>query len=160
MIRKNNHLFILCALVMLFVSCAPKPVFQQEVEVGASGWHKDSVGVFKFNIANIEQNYHALIQVQVNESYTYSNIWFFVDAMSPSGHVERDTIQGYFSTPEGNWLGEKVWFKDAYESNQAYKLNVRFPEKGIYTFRIAQGMRDTTLLGIDKVGLSLYKVEE
>ncbi len=160
MIRKNNHFLIFLVVLLVMAACSPKPVFKQQVKVGNYGWHKDSMAIFNVTIADIEQSYHALIHVQTNATYPYSNIWFFVDALSPSGKMERDTIQGYFSAPNGEWLGEKVWFEDAYVTNQAYKMNIKFPEKGMYTFRIVQGMRDTVLMGIDNVGLSLYKAEK
>ena len=158
-IIKSNWIFVLVIGFALFVSsCGPNEWYYSSVEVPENGWHKDTVAVFKSDISQLDKSCHVLLEVQNNDAYAYSNIWFFIDAISPSGHVQRDTLECILANEFGDWLGQSK-FSDTHKSLHPYKLNIRFPQEGLYTYYLVQGMRDTVITGIEKVGVKIIEVE-
>jgi len=151
------RLIFLSAILLVLCSCGPKEWYNYQVSIPESGWHKDTVAVFKSEISDIDQSCHLLLDVTHQKNYEYSNIWFFIDAISPSGHIERDTLECYLAKDDGTWYGKQSG--DKIECIQPYKLNIKFPEKGLYKYYIIHGMRDTVLTGVSSIGLQIIEVE-
>lgn len=157
----KNKMVILSAisLLMALFSCGPSVVFDSTVQVPQDGWHKDTVAVFKSEITSLNESCHLLLQVNNSKSYPYSNIWLFVDAVFPSGNVQRDTIECTLANDAGDWFGKSNMSGDQFKSIHPYKLNIKFPEEGLYKYYLIQGMRDTVLSGISEVGIKIIEVE-
>ncbi len=156
----NKLLIPFVVFVLFFTSCGPEVMYKQSVEVPQTGWHKDTVAIFKSEVTDLESTCHVLLQVSNNAKYSYSNLWFFVDAVSPSGHRQRDTLECLMADKRGDWYGESSIFdRDTYKSLHPYKMNIRFPEKGEYKYFVVQGMRDTILTGIHSVGIEVVKAK-
>ncbi|WP_430934030.1 gliding motility lipoprotein GldH [Saccharicrinis sp. 156] len=156
---KNRVFVIVCVFVLavVLVACGPIVVYKGAVEVPQNGWHKDTVAVFRSEVANLEETCHLLLEVENTDTYSYNNIWFFVDAVSPGGYVQRDTLDCRLANDTGDWFGKSNWGSDAFKSVHPYKLNIRFPEKGTYKYYVVQGMRDTLLTGITSVGIKIIE---
>ncbi|GAF02815.1 gliding motility-associated lipoprotein GldH [Saccharicrinis fermentans DSM 9555 = JCM 21142] len=73
---------VLC-LSLVFVSCGPTVVYEGVAEVPGTGWHKDTVAVFQSEVTKLQESCHLLLEVENTDAYSYNNIWFFVDAVSP-----------------------------------------------------------------------------
>jgi gliding motility-associated lipoprotein GldH len=80
----------------------------------------------------------------------------------PNGKVISDTLEYEMAYPNGDWMG--VGFGEIKESKLWYKSGVKFPEEGVYQFKIRQGMRKSgnvdgvqTLEGITDVGFRIEK---
>ncbi|SMO86980.1 gliding motility-associated lipoprotein GldH [Saccharicrinis carchari] len=155
------NLAIFCAFISLtgLLSCGPNMVYENTVPLPPTGWHKDTVAVFKSNVTDLNKSYHLLLEVENTDAYSYSNIWFFVDAISPSGHVQRDTVDCPLANDAGQWYGKNSWGSKVFSSMHPYKLNIRFPETGVYKYYVVQGMRDTVLSGVAGVGIKMMEVE-
>ncbi len=145
-------------IILLLYSCGPTECYNHQVTIPDTGWHKDTVAVFNSEITELNKSCHLLVSVTNKETYSYSNIWFFIDAISPSGHIQRDTLECYLASDDGVWYGKSIG-GDLIESIHPYKLNIRFPEKGLYKYYLIHGMRDTVLTGIQSVGLQIIEVE-
>ncbi len=141
------------------MSCGPNVVYENTVSIPQNGWHKDTVAIFKSEVSDLKQAYHLLLEVENTDTYGYNNIWFFVDAISPSGHKQRDTIDCQLANNAGQWFGKNSWGSDNFTSTHPYKLNIRFPETGLYKYYVVQGMRDSVLTGVAGVGLMIIEVE-
>ncbi len=151
-------LLFLGFILLLLTSCGPKEWYNYQVSIPVTGWHKDTVAVFKSEITQLDKSCHLLLDLTHKNNYEYSNIWFFIDAVSPSGHIQRDTLECYLANHEGVWFGDEKG-DDQIETIQPYKLNIKFPEKGLYKYYIMHGMRDTLLTGVSSVGLQIVEVE-
>ncbi|MCW3806892.1 gliding motility lipoprotein GldH [Plebeiibacterium marinum] len=151
------RLLLLVLSVVLVCSCGPAKWYDHEVAIPETGWHKDTVAVFNSNITKLDESCHLLIQVSNVDQYSYSNLWLFVDAVSPSGNVQRDTLECILANHEGKWFGDKT--RDTYKSLHPYKLNVRFPEEGLYKYYLVQGMRDTVLTGVKSIGVQIIETK-
>lgn len=156
---QNSKCFSISAfaivLVLIFSSCDKKRVFEDYYTTDNSVWHSDSIAEFQFDIQNTNENYNVLINVRNLESYSYSNLWFFVDIVAPDLTVLRDTVECQLALPNGKWVGKGTG--GVYHSQFSYRLHVTFPEKGIYSVLLQQAMRDENLKGISDVGLRIEK---
>ncbi len=159
MLKSKGVVFCIITLLLMVWGCGPNVIFEKSVNIPEGGWHKDTVAVFKSEVSELEQASHLLLQVKNTNVYGYSNIWFFVDAVSPSGHVQRDTLECPLANAAGDWYGKSSWGAKTFKSTHPYKLNIRFPEKGLYKYYVVQGMRDTVLTGIAGVGIKIIEVE-
>ncbi len=150
-------------LILLFIvalcSCNSGEWYSSVVTIPESGWHKDTVAVFKSEITRLDESCHLLLQVNNKDDYQYSNIWFFIDAISPSGNVQRDTLECALADVQGKWYGKSA-HDHTFESLHPYKINIRFPEEGLYKYYVVHGMRDTVLTGIESVGLKIIDVKK
>ena len=152
------RLLFLGVILLLLSSCGPTEWYNYQVSIPETGWHKDTVAVFKSEITQLDKSCHILLDVTHGNNYEYSNIWFFIDAVSPTGHIQRDTVDCYLANHEGTWFGEENG-DDQIESLHPYKINIKFPEKGLYKYYIIHGMRDTLLTGVSSIGLQIVEVE-
>lgn len=144
----------LMALWLAVVSCDRHRVFDSYVNVPKKGWDKDSLAYFKVPVHSTQQAMNLLVNIRNTQQYPNSNLWLFIDVKSPSGKVERDTIECVLADVSGKWLG-KGW-GSIYHSKIMWKKGVRFAEHGDYEFKISHGMRSTELQGISDIG---FRVE-
>jgi len=158
MIIVKSNWFYALAIVFVLASCGPNEWYYSSVNVPVNGWHKDTVAVFKSDISQLDKSCHVLVEVQNSDIYAYRNIWLFLDAVSPSGHIQRDTLECTLANEFGEWTGQSA-FSNSHTSLHPYKINIRFPQSGLYTYYLVQGMRDTVLTGIEKVGIKIIEVE-
>ena len=86
-----------------------------------------------------------------------SNIWFFMMSSSPDGHIHKDTIEVSLAQEDGKWFGKKSG--ETFKMDVYFKKQIRFPKAGVYTFEIAQGMRDKELKGIHRIGFKLLQAD-
>ena len=117
---------------------------------------KDSIATFTFDIADTSTTYDIVFSVTNKDDYPYANLYLFNDVIFPSKHYTRDTIEFILAAQDGEWLGTGM---SGYTNDFQYKTNVRFPEKGTYTFTFEQAMRckneDCSVQGIESVALAV-----
>jgi gliding motility-associated lipoprotein GldH len=143
--------------VVIFASCDRNRVFDAYVPVPDKGWSKDSMAYFVVDVPSIEQSMNLYINIRNTPQYTNSNLWLFIDVKSPSGKLERDTIECILADVQGKWLG-KGW-GSLYHLKAPYMRSVKFAEHGKYEFKISHGMRSPELKGIQDIGLRVEKAQ-
>lgn len=158
MITNKFGLGIALLLVLLNTSCDRQRIYDDYMSIPKSGWSKDSIASFNVPINKPELGYNVYINIRNTIDYDNSNLWLFLDATSPGGKVERDTVECLLADPKGKWYG-RGW-GGVHHLRLPYKFNVNFKEKGNYTFRIQQGMRAQTLKGIQDIGLRVELVKD
>ncbi len=155
---KSNWILLMCIITLFVISsCDRYVVFDQYVTIPGGGWNMDSMAVFKVDIESTEQAYDVVLNVRNRSDYPNSNLWLFVDVISPGGIVVQDKIDCTLADDNGKWVGSG--WGSLYHVKVPYQKGVRFAEKGQYTFRIIQGMREEDLHGIYNIGLRLEEVK-
>lgn len=150
-----NKILSLFSLV-LFISCKPfdtGKVYEDIIAIPSSGWPSSQTYKFDMPVTDTAKAYDLLIHVRNSGRYSYSNIWLFIESVSPKGNSQKDTFEIRLADDLGRWLGKGVG-----EINNMlvpYKENILFPVKGIYQIRITQGMREETLENILNLGVRL-----
>lgn len=151
----RSNLLIILSLALLFVACDPQGVYEENVQIPESSWHMDSVATFSVHMADTLTVFNVKLNIRNTTSYPNSNLYLFVTTHSPGGAVLRDTVECFLANEKGKWLGRGVGrFRD---SQVPYKMYVRLPEVGTYTFVLQQGMRMVSLPGIHSVGVRIEK---
>jgi len=87
--------------------------------------------------------------------YQFSNLFIFFTTEMPNGKSERDTVELTLADERGKWLGDGLG--DIWDNRILFKKNFRFPEKGIYTFKLEQAMRFNPLPQVMDVGIRIEK---
>ena len=111
---------------------------------------------FDVNITTINKAYNVYIDIENTDNYKYSNLFLFVYITSPNKTTIVDTIDVFMADYKGKWVGKPKG--DNYFGNYLFKQAVAFPKAGIYKTSIVQGMRDDTLKGISKIGISVKEL--
>ncbi len=140
--------FILLSLVIIFVSCDKKRVFDDYKSIDDS-WHKDSVVSFEVPKLDVKKKYNLFINLRDNNDYPYNNLFLIVNLEQPDGITKVDTLEYEMADPEGNLLGNG--FSDVKESKLIYKEKVNF-KKGKYKIHIKHAVRKTgKIIGVEKL---------
>nr|WP_321405783.1 gliding motility lipoprotein GldH [uncultured Carboxylicivirga sp.] len=153
----QNSILLAIFLAIGFVSCDQNAVFDQYVTIPDEGWNKDSMAVFMVDIENAQLNYNVYLNIRNRSEYPNSNLWLFVDVMSPSGKTMQQKVDCILADDNGRWLGSG--WGDLFHVTVPYQMGVKFAEEGEYTFRIVQGMRTDDLTGIHNIGLRIQEAE-
>lgn len=155
--------FLLLILIISFVSCDEKRVFDQYKSVD-NNWHKDSI--VSFELPNLEKGnkYNMFVNIRDNKDFPYSNLFLIVMLEQPNKKTVVDTLQYQMANPDGSLLGDG--FSDVKENKLVYKLNEEITQKGKYTVSIQQAVRpngkikgDTNLKGVTEVGFRIESIE-
>ncbi len=156
-LKSSSILLVLLTGLILFTACDKDVVFDQYVTIPEGGWNVDSMAVFKVDIESAEQPYNVILNIRNRSNYPNSNLWLFVDIMSPSGQLMQDKVDCMLADDAGRWIGSG--WGDLYHVKIPYQLGVKFAETGQYSFRIVQGMRTDDLKGIHNIGLRIEKAK-
>jgi gliding motility-associated lipoprotein GldH len=152
--------FILKLMILATIiasSCSRKIEYEEYAEIQDNAWEINDIKSFDVPIQDTSNAFHVFLMLRNNGEYPWRNIHMFVTTTSPAGHQVKDTVEYYLADEMGKWLGSgwgHIW------TNQLpFRLNVRFPHKGIYKFDIQHGMRNEVLPGILDVGVMIKKLK-
>ena len=152
----RNRLLLAIFVSLTFAACKNNDVFFQYKAVNAKGWNKDSLYTFDIQITDTTSTYNVYVNVRNRGEYPYQNLWLFLDKTSPDKVQMKDSIECYLADQRGKWLGSGIG--SVMEMPILYQENVRFNKSGIYRYKIVHGMRDTTLAGINDIGMRIEKI--
>jgi gliding motility-associated lipoprotein GldH len=138
--------------VFLF-SCGQNQVFDEVVAVPREGWTTSDTLSFNVAISDTSAIYDVLLHIRNEKTYGYSNLWLFIETTAPNGNTIRDTLEVILADDQGEWLGRGIG--NVNTLLLPYITQVKFKYRGIYTFSIVQGMRDTMLENILNIGLRI-----
>ena len=152
---RRNLLIIISSL--LLVACQEGVVYTHFHAIPSYGWEADRALSFDATIADSITDYEMQITLRHTDKYPYQNLWLFVDICHDSTLLSTDTIECYLANERGEWLGGGM---SIYELPLLYNQHQRFPNAGLYTISIHQGMRSDTLVGIQELGLKIISNEQ
>jgi len=147
--------------VLLFAlaiaGCGRTEIYQSDVSLPKEGWERTLRPAFCFGITDTVTPHDVFIDVRHTGDYAYSDLYLFVDILTPDGRVLRDTVECLLADPMGRWYGRGTGFifADRFKAHVLYKLNNRFPRMGRYCLRMEQAMRTDTLLHVLDLGISI-----
>lgn len=149
-------IFFLSIITFLY-SCDRSVVFEDNVKLPDNHWEQKNVVELKTDIQDTITPQNIYINVRNAGGYQFSNLFVFFTTETPSGKMERDTVEITLADPSGKWLGDGLG--DIWDNRFLFKSNFRFPEKGTYSFRMEQAMRIDPLPQIMDVGIRIEKVK-
>jgi gliding motility-associated lipoprotein GldH len=154
--KKNSFYLMLPLFVLIIITgCEQKTLFNETKKINNEKWNMYDPAAFRCTVKDTTGAYDVTFSLRTSTEYPYRNIYLFVLTSFPSGFTQTDTVQYAVTNEKGEWLGKGAG--DIRELTMHYKSNVFFPEKGLYQFRIIQGMRDTDLKGVYDFGMKIHK---
>jgi gliding motility-associated lipoprotein GldH len=141
-------------VAILFSACNNNVVYDENKEVNQQAWKTTDKLYYEVDITDTIKDYKLAINIRNTIEYPYSNIFFYMNTILPNGKVTKcDTIECYLAYPDGTWKGKG---SSKIRDNRFWiAKNIKFEQKGKYTFELRQATIDSTLKGICDVGLHL-----
>lgn len=151
------YIYLLIVTIISCTSCDPKRVFEDNIRIPDGVWEQDNIISFDLMVEDTISAYNLYINVRNATLYPMSNLYLFITTTAPSGHSILDTVEVVLADEKGKWLGSGLG--DIWDLQQAYKQNIRFAQRGEYTFEYEQAMRVERLPFILDVGLRVEKAD-
>jgi gliding motility-associated lipoprotein GldH len=146
---------IVLILFSLNFSCKSGIIYDDIQKISPEGWTAEEIISFRAPVNDTTSSYNIYLHVRNTSKYEYSNLWLFINTIAPNGESIRDTTEFFLADPSGQWLGKGLGAVNT--MLLPYKVNVRFPHRGIYTFEIQHGMRKEILENILDVGIRIQQ---
>jgi gliding motility-associated lipoprotein GldH len=151
------YFYILLVTIISVTSCDPSRVFEDNIRIPDGVWEQDNIVSFDLMVEDTISSYNLYVNVRNANLYPMSNLYLFITTTAPSGHSILDTVEVVLADEKGKWLGSGLG--DIWDLQQAYKQNIRFAQRGEYTFEYEQAMRVERLPFILDVGLRVEKAD-
>ncbi len=151
--RAQNNSYLIFAFIILLVSCKGNSVFHENQSLKSGKWNAGDSLVFNALINDTIKPHTIFLSLRNKGSYGFSNFYAFISTHAPSGAVRTDTVEFALADRHGKWMGKG--FGDLWQTTRPFKMGIRFPHTGIYTFTVKQGMRVESLEGIMDFGIRI-----
>ena len=138
--------------VLFLLSCGETPHFDKTFSFENKEWDQRVMPTFSFDISDTTKAYDVILTLRVTTSYSFNNLWIFMNSKTPSGINKRDPFQIPISKPDGSWIGTK---SGTVVENQLVFQARKFPEIGTYTIGIEQGIVEEKIDEILDIGLRI-----
>jgi gliding motility-associated lipoprotein GldH len=157
MIRENSKPVSVAAALLIVMltlsSCRNRSYYADSAVIPEASWSSDKPILFNAPVDDTITPFDIELTIRSNPEYPYRNLFLFFTTTSPGGVSIKDTLEYLLSDERGERFGTGA---GAVKSLKVpFKVNVVFPEQGIYRFRIEQGMRREELGGIVDLGLTI-----
>jgi gliding motility-associated lipoprotein GldH len=148
---------LLFSIALLITACDPARVYEKNIKIPDGIWHRDYIARFDLLVEDTINSHNLYVNVRNASLYPKSNLYLFITTIAPSGHSVRDTVEIILADEKGKWMGSGLG--DIWDLQQLYKENVRFAQRGKYSFEYEQAMRTEKLPFILDVGLRVEKAD-
>ncbi|HYW95062.1 MAG TPA: gliding motility lipoprotein GldH [Bacteroidales bacterium] len=149
--------FLFTALVFGMVSCDPNMVYDHFEKTNDGQWSWDDVKTFKVDMTDTITAYNIYIDIRHTRAYPKSNLYVFLNILSPAGAEVRDTVGIDIADERGRWMGSG--FGNVKLIRRLYRRDVRFAVPGTYTFTLEQAMR-LKEVPVTDVGIRIEKYKK
>ena len=157
-IRGWSSFFSVFTLLIIISSCDPHRVYEKNIPIDPNGWPVGEEVLFEVPVNDSLMLHNFYINLRHTENYKFSNLYLFIDTYFPGGSQARDTIELILADNTGKWYGKG--FGKIKEYQVLIRQAVTFPVTGIYNIRIAQGMREENLEGVEDVGIRIERMNQ
>jgi gliding motility-associated lipoprotein GldH len=142
------------SVLMLAASCEPNRVFERQVAISGHEWAHTQVPEYQVEVPDTTSTYNLYISIRHHNDYPFSNLWFRLHTIYPSGKTGTLRQQVFLGDNEQHrWRGECL--NEVCNVLLPVVEDLRLSEAGRYTFRIEHIMRTNPLPGIMDVGLRI-----
>ena len=152
-----------CGIILILltlISCDSNRLYDKNISIDDSVWGLSQTPTFEYANSDTLSKVNMLINVRHSSTYPFSNLWLFVNTISPNGTPMQDTIECVLAEKNGQWLGSGLG--DIFDIQCSFKT-IRLDDNGIYQFNVEQAMRHGDLAkiehlpGVMEVGLRIEK---
>jgi gliding motility-associated lipoprotein GldH len=152
-----RKLLFIASILVLFVSCDPARVFDDNKTIPGDAWYFKNTVPFEVQVIDTTKLYNVYVNVRINSDYKYSNIFMWLNTTNPQKKMDQRRIEIRLADEGGKWLGNGLG--DIYDYQFPVFQKIKFPNSGFYRFELEQNMRDDTLLNVKAVGVRVERAE-
>jgi gliding motility-associated lipoprotein GldH len=139
-----------CLLMGMLFSCSEQPFYEKVYSFKNNEWSQRVKPSFTIDIKDINIEYNFVITLRTTTDYKFSNLWIYMNTITPDGTKAREPFQIAVTNPDGSWAGIKT--------GTIVELPLQFnkrrlPKKGKYTFTLEQGITDSKIDEVLDIGL-------
>ncbi len=149
--------FPIVILMLALVGCRPNGVFEKNISIPEHAWNSQFKPSIQFTVEDTTSLYRIYVVFRHTDAYRYKNVWMTITVQPPGdfAYVNRKNLT--LATDERGWLGSGM--DDIFEHRILLDASPsRFPKKGVYTFTLAQIMREDPLEHVMNAGIRIEKV--
>lgn len=154
----NSFIRYFIGIVVLgcMLSCNQGEAYYQFRQIPQNKWSKNHELSFTLDSVSLnpQQNYAISIELSHNISYTYKNLFLYINHTLQDSVSVKDTLECMLVDDYGKWLGygngATRQLSVVYQTNQ--KIDTALHNEII----IRHAMQDIHLKGIEKIGLKVY----
>jgi gliding motility-associated lipoprotein GldH len=159
---KQTINFIFCGVITFIAlssaGCTdPNAVIDQNTSINNKNWSYTNKIIYDVKIDDPSVLYNVYLNLRVTGEYKYANLFVLIHQTSPGNKTTGLRYEFKLANPDGEWLGDGSG--NLYSYQVPFHRKYKFPEKGIYRFRIEQNMRDNPLHEVSDVGLRVEKAQ-
>lgn len=139
----------------LIAACNENTVYHSYRSIPSDGWQKSDTLFFSIPVKDSLRLFHLSAEIRNKSSYAYRNLYLSVSHnLEDSTTWKTDTLLLVLADKEGKWNGTG-WGSLFQSTLPIGSAVVQHP--GNYTFKIAHGMQDELLKGINDIGIKIEK---
>lgn len=157
-VKKYSFLTLLTSYLffgMLFFSCNTIDVFEKFESFPKNEWHVSKQPTFSFEVKDTTARYYIYFVIRHTDAYKYNNIWVNISTQSPAGTKQTQLVNLKLADNTKGWLGAGM--DDIFDSRIKITNAPVALKAGVYTFTIAQAMRDELLAAVLSAGIRVEK---
>lgn len=161
MTRYLRLVFFVCSFAGLLTACTTNDLYEKVVFLPGHQWKSSNQPVFTFNITDTSARYKISLVFRHTEKYNFNNLWCRLYYTAPGDStIEIPTRELELASNEKGFAHTGVAMDDIYEHHLVLNQQQLFraSKKGVYTFKVAQIMREDPLQHVMNVGLRVEKV--
>ena len=154
----KSHLgqsLIVFVILLSFSACDDALLFEENLKIADSEWHRDEKAKFQFKVEDTTASYDFYLNIRHGGEYPFKNLYLFTETRSPNGLLAVDTAQMIFADNSGRWMGKGIG--GIYDYQFKFKEKIEFPLRGEYTVEIEQGMREMVVPELTDIGIRIEK---
>ena len=130
--------FGLIIMVSFLSACDSAKVFEKNLALENYIWSAEDDLKFQMEITDTINEMNLILNIRHTAHYPFSNLWVFVNTITPEGTKMTDTLECKLAAKDGRWFGNGLG--DIWDIQIPIKTYV-FSNQGAYTFEIEQAMR-------------------
>jgi gliding motility-associated lipoprotein GldH len=155
--RNNIFYSFVFLFAILFLSCNGGEIFYRFHHISQGQWRTNDMAVFTMDSLDFRQDkkYIISIELSVNSTYPYRDLWLIVEHNLTDSVFRRDTVQTFLVDEFGKRLGSGIG--GLRQLSMPFLLNIVPDTAQVYEVIIKHGMRDNPLRGIEKVGVKVVE---
>ena len=156
MINSFIRYFFGVVIFVSMISCNQSEAYYKFGYIPHNEWNKSQEICFSLDSSSInpQQNYSISLEITHNISYSYKNLFLYVDHTIQDRITLRDTLECILVDDFGKWLGSGNGASR--QLSVLFKTNFKIDTTLHNEICIRHAMQDLKLKGIEKIGLKVY----
>lgn len=141
--KTKRRVFILFIILgTFFTSCGEQPYYEKVYSFKNNVWNQKVKPRFVVDIKDISKPYNFIVTIRTTTDYKYSNLWMYMNTITPSKEKGREPFQMLITNPDGTWTGIKT---GTIVENSLYFKKRKLPKTGKYVFILEQGITESII---------------